>query len=99
MSFDPNAASPLDSGIFGLSDAPEDAGVVLIPVPWDATTSYRPGTHDGPRAILEASRQVDLFDIETGRPYLAKIALLEESEEVRTWNHDARYAAEAVIAA
>jgi len=98
MSFDPNAASPADSGIFGLSDSPEEAGVVLIPVPWDATTSYRAGTHDGPAAILAASRQVDLFDIETGRPYLAKIALLEESAEIRAWNRDARADAEAVIA-
>ena len=97
--FDPNAASPLDSGIFGLSDSPEDAGVVLIPVPWDVTTSYRAGTSDGPQAILEASRQVDLFDIETGRPYLTKIAMLEESSEIRLWNRSARVDAEAVIAA
>ncbi|WP_394824195.1 agmatinase family protein [Pendulispora albinea] len=97
--FDPNAAASPDSGIFGLSDPPEDAGVVLIPVPWDVTTSYRAGTSDGPQAILEASRQVDLFDIETGRPYLAKIAMLDESSEIRRWNRDARVDAEAVIAA
>jgi len=97
--FDPNAASPADSGIFGLSDSPEEAGVVLIPVPWDVTTSYRAGTSDGPRAILEASRQVDLFDIETGRPYLAKIALLEENVAIRAWNREARADAESVIAA
>jgi len=96
--FDPNAASPADSGVFGLSDTPEDAGVVLIPVPWDVTTSYRPGTANGPQAILEASRQVDLFDIETGRPYEAKIALLDESEEIRAWNRDTRIDAEAIIA-
>ncbi|MEO8877527.1 MAG: arginase family protein, partial [Polyangiaceae bacterium] len=52
--FDPNAAALPDSGIFGLNDTPEDARVVLVPVPWDATTSYRAGTANGPAAILEA---------------------------------------------
>jgi len=99
MSFDPNAAALADSGIFGLFDTPEESGVVLLPVPWDATTSYRAGASNGPRAILNASRQVDLFDIETGKPYLAKIALLEESEQIRGWNLEARSLAEPIIEA
>ena len=95
--FDPNAAALPDSGIFGLDDAAEDARVVLIPVPWDATTSYRPGTANGPAAILEASKQVDLFDIETGKPYEAGIAMLEASAEIREWNGSARVDAELII--
>ena len=35
------------------------ARVVLIPVSYDATTSYRPGARDGPAAILAASAQLD----------------------------------------
>lgn len=97
-SFDPNAAAAADAGIFGLPHGPDDARVVLVPVPWEATTSYRPGTAAGPRAILEASHQVDLFDVETGRPYEAGIALLEEPAEIVEWNREARAAAEAVIA-
>ena len=97
--FDPNAAALPDSGVFGLDFAPEDARVVLIPVPWDATTSYRPGTANGPAAILEASKQVDLFDIETGKPYEAGIAMLEESSEIRDWNQTTRRDAELVIEA
>ena len=31
------------------------ARVVLLPVPYDATTSYRAGTRDGARAIVDAS--------------------------------------------
>jgi agmatinase len=98
MPFDPSAAARPGSGIFGLFDRPEDAGVVLIPVPWDATTSYRAGTSKGPAAILEASKQVDLFDIEVGRPYESGIAMLPESNEVRAWNEEARSAALPVIA-
>ena len=95
---DPNAAAAPDSGIFGLTDPPEDARVVLVPVPWEATTSYGGGTVDGPRAILQASRQVDLFDIETGRPYAAGIALLPESADVRRWNDAAQRAVRTILA-
>ncbi len=95
---DPNAAAAPDSGIFGLSDWPEDARVVLVPVPWEATTSYGGGTVDGPRAILQASRQVDLFDIETGRPYAAGIALLPELADVRRWNDAAQRAVRTILA-
>jgi agmatinase len=97
--FDPAGAAPEDSGIFGLPHGRHDAGVLLVPVPWDATTSYRPGTADGPRAIVKASRQVDLFDLETGRPYEAGIHMLEESTELRSWNKEARAAAVPIIQA
>jgi len=96
--FDPNAAADPSAGVFGLPHRPEDAGVVLVPVPWEATTSYRPGTARGPSAILAASHQVDLFDVETGAPYRAGIAMLDEADEVRAWNAEARALAEQVIA-
>ncbi len=96
---DPNAAARPDSGIFGLLDRPEDARVVLVPVPWEATTSYGGGTVDGPRAILQASRQVDLFDVETGRPYASGIALLPELADLRRWNDEAQRAARAIMSA
>ena len=78
MPFDPNAAASPESGVFGLPFSPDDSRVVLLPVPFEATTSYGGGTSDGPAAILEASRQVDLFDLETGKPYEAGIAMLDE---------------------
>ena len=78
MTFDPNAAANPESGIFGLNDTPDSARVVLVPVPFEATTSYGGGTSEGPAAILRASRQVDLWDLETGKPYEAGIAMLPE---------------------
>ena len=38
--------------------------MVIIPVPYDSTTSYRPGTRRGPLAIIEASTHMELFDEE-----------------------------------
>ena len=97
-SFDPDNAAPADSGIFGLPNTPADAKVVLIPVPFEATTSYGGGTADGPRAVLKASRQVDLFDLDTGRPYEVGIAMLDESPEIRQWNNEAKRMAAPIIA-
>jgi agmatinase len=96
--FDPDAPAQ-GGGIYGLPHAPADAAVVLIPVPWEPTTSYRKGTAGGPAAILKASAQVDLFDLETGRPYRAGIAMLDEDPRVRTWNDEATSLAEKVIEA
>lgn len=36
----------------------------LLPIPYEATTSYGAGTREGPAAILAASRQVELYDRE-----------------------------------
>ncbi|HKJ92392.1 MAG TPA: agmatinase [Longimicrobiales bacterium] len=54
-----------------------DAGAVILPVPYEATTSYGGGTAGGPRAILEASRYIELYDQELDRePYEVGIATL-----------------------
>lgn len=98
-SFDPNSASAPGSGVFGLPHSYQEAKLALLPVPWEATTSYGGGTSKGPAAILEASRQVDLFDIEVDRPYEAGIHLLAESAKVKRWNREAKAAAQKVIAA
>jgi agmatinase len=98
MAFDPDAAAGEGSGIFGLPHTPDNARVVILPVPFEATTSYGGGTAGGPRAIFEASKQVDLFDRETGRPYEAGIAMLDEEPRVTRWNDEAKRRAQVVIA-
>src|SRR5574341_1131276 len=40
---------------------------VVLPVPYEQTTSFRGGTKDGPLAIINASRQVEFFDEELRR--------------------------------
>lgn len=57
--FDPNGIGQEDVGIFGLPFSPTEAQVVLIPAPWGVTVSYSGGTQEGPRAIYEASSQID----------------------------------------
>lgn len=44
----------------------ERARVAVLPVPYDATTSYQPGSRFGPRAIIDASRYLEEYDEELG---------------------------------
>jgi agmatinase len=60
--FDPNGIGAAQAQIFGLPFNYPESAVVLLPVPWDATASYRPGSAAGPEAIRQASPQLDLFD-------------------------------------
>ncbi|MBK8097868.1 MAG: agmatinase family protein [Planctomycetes bacterium] len=88
--FDPNAAATADSGIFGLRHSQSDAVIHLIPVPFAATVSYGGGAELGPDAILAASRQVDLFDLQNGRPYERGICMLPPDPRLRTASDAAR---------
>src|SRR5215468_100861 len=57
--------------------------VVVTPVPFDATTCYRPGTREGPQAIIDASRNLELYDPELRRsPYTVGIHTLRAIEPV-----------------
>lgn len=61
---------PPEEGFLGLpaqENPPETARVILIPAPFEASSSYGRGSADGPRAIIEASAQVELFDAALGR--------------------------------
>ncbi len=58
--FDPNGVG-VQGSLFGLPFSSAHAEVIVIPVPWEVTVSYHKGTSAGPKAILEASTQVDLY--------------------------------------
>jgi agmatinase len=95
--FDPDAAAEPGSGLFGLPFGALESRVVVLPVPFEATTSYGGGAARAPEAILTASRQIDLHDHETGRPYEAGIAMLPVPRKVEAWNREANKLAAGVI--
>jgi len=53
-------------GLPGDKASPEGARGWLLPVPYESTTSYGAGTREGPAAIIAASRQVELYDRDSG---------------------------------
>jgi agmatinase len=97
IQFDPNAASQADSGIFGLPHHEADASIVFVPVPWEATTSYGGGTSEGPEAVYESSKQVDLFDSDVLRPYEAGLFMLPIPPEIQRMNEEAKIEAQKII--
>lgn len=59
-------------------DSLDSARFVVASVPVEATVSYGGGAASGPAALLEASQQVELFDVdEVSEPYRKGIATLE----------------------
>lgn len=52
---------------------PEDAGVLVLPVPFEQTSSYGSGSSAGPAAILEASHQVEFYDTRLGFAPIARV--------------------------
>ncbi|MCL4222543.1 MAG: agmatinase [Phycisphaerales bacterium] len=95
--FNPNAAAAPDAGIFGLPCTREDSRVILLGVPFDATTSYRPGTAHGPEAIRAASMQVDLYDHRFGRIYERGIWMAEHPAPIAALSDQTRLLTQAII--
>src|SRR5271163_3390412 len=75
--FDAGGTASHTLGLFGIPTELKTAKVVVIPVPWEVTTSYGGGTADGPESVWKASPQVDLFDLELATSYRAGYHLLE----------------------
>jgi len=97
--FDPNGAGLNESNIFGLPFTKEESEIVLFPVPWEVTVSYSAGTADGPAAILEASKQVDLYDFDAPNAWKSGIYMLPCDAQIRTLSDNSRAIAEKHIEA
>ncbi|MDR0712462.1 MAG: agmatinase family protein [Prevotellaceae bacterium] len=98
MPFNPNNIGIPNGSYFALPFSVDNALLALLPVPWDVTTSYRPGAANGPQAMLDASPQVDLFDLDNGEAWMSGICTLPENAEIRRLGKAARRDAEKVIA-
>jgi agmatinase len=78
---------PTDSpALFGVPTSPEDAAIVILPVPFDATASYERGAHRGPEAVLTASPQIDFCDHHFGEVIHQGIAMLPLPEAIAEQN-------------
>lgn len=53
--------------------------IVILPVPFDKTTTWLKGSDKGPRAIIEASKNMELYDIETASEVYKKGIFTEKA--------------------
>lgn len=92
--FDPNGVGKLNGNLFGLPFTLEESEVIVIPVPWEVTVSYSSGTADGPRAILDASPQLDLYDPELPNAWKYGISMLPISNKIKSKSDELRLLSE-----
>ena len=72
-------------GVDAPSCRPESASVYVLPVPYEGTVTYGKGTAQGPEAIIDASRHIELYDEYLGRePYRQGIATLPPLDSTGT---------------
>lgn len=86
--FDPNGVGIANGNIFGFPVSENEANIVIIPVPWDATASYGKGTSDGPQVILDASTQLDFFHPQLPEAWNTKVFMTPISQEMKRLNDE-----------
>ncbi len=69
--------------LFGIFD--QDYGsakVAVLPVPYDSATTYKSGAREGPHAVIDASRNIELFNEELGADVSKEVGIytLDELE-------------------
>ena len=79
----------MDDGLPTFLGLPEDGtvapDVVILPLPYELTTSYGQGTAEGPMACLEASAQVEVHEVMLGEDLPAGLAFRTE----KPWSSEA----------
>jgi agmatinase len=58
---------------------PENSGIVIIPVAYDGTSTWGKGADKGPEAMIDASANMELYDIETDSEVYKKGIFTEET--------------------
>ncbi len=92
-----NPDKNIGQGIFGLPYSIQEAKLLIIPVAWDATTSYRKGTSNAPSAIFDVSFQLDLYREFYPDFYKFPIAILPQNDTIYKLNNKTRIIVEQLI--
>jgi agmatinase len=97
VNFDPNAVAGDQNGIFGLPFTEEQAALVIMPIPWEVTVSYRSGTSRISEKILESSKQIDLYDADAHNMWQQGYYLQPVDGDILADNDYLRHCAELII--
>jgi len=66
----------------------DSARIVVIPVPYDLTSTWIKGANKGPGAIIEASTHMELYDIETDSEVYKKGIFTSEAKDYQSQPED-----------
>jgi agmatinase len=97
INFNPNDVASDTNGIFGLPFTQEQAELVIIPIPWEVTVSYRLGTSRSAEKILDASKQIDLYDADAVDMWKKGYYMQDVNKEILQKNDYLRHCAELII--
>lgn len=95
--FNPNEIGIPNGNYFGTHTSIEESDIVLIPIPWDVTTSLRDGTSNGPKAILDVSTNIDLHDFNYKKAWDLKVATHPFPLKIKEKNDAIRPVAKEII--
>ncbi len=87
--FNPNKVGQAGK-LFGLPFDYDTSEIVVIPVPWDVTASFKDGASTGPKAILNVSSQIDLYLERMPDAWELGISMLPIEDEWIKKNNQAR---------
>ncbi|HEY9735303.1 MAG TPA: agmatinase family protein [Trichocoleus sp.] len=97
--FNPSGVGLDNGNLYGLPFDYDSAGIVVFGVPWEVTVSYHDGTARGPYRVLEASPQLDLFDLDNPDTWKQGIFMPEIPDWIERQNGELRSQAARIIEA
>lgn len=97
--FDPNGVGLENGNLYGLPFDYDSAEIIVLGVPWEVTVSYHAGTAQGPQRVLEASPQLDLFDLDHPQGWRQGIFLVPIPEHLLELSGQMRSPAARIIEA
>ncbi len=87
--FNPNGPG-IKGNLFGLPYSPENAELIIVPVPWEVTVTSGSGTVLGPKAILDVSNQIDLCLKNVADVWKLKVSMLSFAKDLIAANTQLR---------
>ncbi len=95
--FNPNDIGIDNGNLLGLPFDYESANIIVFGVPWEVTVSYGGGTAFGPARVLEASRQLDIYDFDNPEGWKQGIFMVEIPDHIQQKNEALRQDASRII--
>lgn len=97
QNYNPSGVGQVNGNLFGLPFDYESANLIVFGIPWEVTVSYGAGTANGPKRVLDASTQLDLFDFDHPDGWKQGIFMVEIPQDILEKNEYYRGCAAKII--